>query len=174
MRPVPATSAPAPAQRRSWRWPTAIIAVLTLHAMALLVVVFMATRDPSFAVEPNHYQKALAWDDSAARLRDSQQLGWSVSLQTDPSADELGRRHLTCRLVDRSGVAVVGATVKLLMFHHARAAERLQVSLNPEKDGTYAAWVPMKRSGLWECRVTARRGDSRYGAVVMQEVGGAP
>ncbi len=167
-----APSAAPPVVRRHWVWPTAIIAVLSLHALGLIVVVFIATRDPSFAVEPNHYQKALAWDGAAARLRASQQLGWSVSIQTDTTADELGRRRLSCRIVNKDGVAVVGATVQLLMFHHARAADRLEVSLNPEKDGTYAALVPMKRKGLWECRIAARRGDSLYNAVLMQEVGG--
>ena len=167
-----ANSAAAPAVSRSWLWPTIIIGVLSLHALALVVFVFIATRDPSFAVEPNHYQKALAWDGSAARLRASQQLGWTVSIQTDEAADELGRRRLTCRIRDKDGIAVVGANVQLIMFHHARAADRLQVSLSPEKDGSYATLVPMKRKGLWECRVTARRGDALFNAVVMQEVGG--
>lgn len=161
-----------PAIRRNWFWPTAIIAVLSLHALALIVVAFIATRDPSFAVEPNHYQKALAWDGTAARLRASQQLGWSVTIQVYTIADALGRRRVACRIVDRYGVAVVGATVQILLFHHARAADRLQVSLSPETDGTYAAQVPMKRPGLWEIRVAARRDDSLYNTVVMQEVGG--
>lgn len=168
-------STAVPAVGRSWLWPTVVIGVLALHAVALVVVVFIATRDPSFAVEPNHYQKALAWDGSAARLRASQQLGWTASIQTDQASDELGRRRLTCRIVDKDGIAVVGATVRLVMFHHARAADRLEVSLSPEKDGTYAAVVPMKRKGLWECRVAARRGDSLFSTVVMQEVGsGSP
>ena len=167
-----ATSAEARPVGRSWLWPTIIISALSLHLMALIVVAFVATRDPSFAVEPNHYQKALAWDGSAARLRASQQLGWTVSLQTDRGADELGRRRLACRIVDKDGIDVVGADVQLLMFHHARAADRVHVSLSPEKDGTYAALVPMKRAGLWECRIAARRGDALFNTVVMQEVGG--
>ena len=156
---------------RPWLWPTIIIGALSLHVVALIVVAFIATRDPSFAVEPNHYQKALAWDGSAARLRASQQLGWTVSLQADTTADELGRRRLVCHIVNKDGTAVVGADVQALIFHHARAADRVQVSLSPEKDGTYAALVPMKRAGLWECRVAVRRGDALFSTVVMQEVG---
>ena len=156
---------------RPWLWPTIIIGALSVHVLALVVVAFIATRDPSFAVEPNHYQKALAWDGSAARLRASQQLGWTVSLQADTTADELGRRRLVCHIADKDGIAVVGADVQALIFHHARAADRVQVSLSPEKDGTYAALVPMKRAGLWECRVAVRRGDALFSTVVMQEVG---
>jgi nitrogen fixation protein FixH len=170
MSPVSITEASA--SGRPWVWPTIIVSALALHAAALLVVVFIATRDPSFAVEPNHYQKSLGWDGSAARLRASRQLGWTVSLQTDPHADELGRRRLSCRIVDKNGVAVVGADVQLLFFHHARAADRVQVSMNPEPDGTYAALVPMKRAGLWECRIAVRRGATLFNTTVMHEVGG--
>jgi nitrogen fixation protein FixH len=148
--------------------------MLAVHATALVIVVFVATRDPSFAVEPSHYQKSLDWDVSAARLRDSQQLGWSVSIQTDTIYDALGRRHLSCRILDKDGVAVVGATVQLLLFHHARAADRQQVSLSPEKDASYGAWIPMKRAGLWECRITAKRGDSIFTSTDLHEVAGAP
>ncbi len=152
-------------------WPAVIVGVLALHVTTLLVVVFVATRDPSFAVEPNHYQKALAWDGSAARLRASKLLGWSVSLQADTATDILGRRRLMCRILDQDGIAVVGATVQLLIFHHARAADRVQVSLSPEQDGTYAALVPMKRAGLWEFRLAARRGDALFNTVIVQQVG---
>ena len=165
-----ATSAQTAVAGRPWLWPTIIILGLSIHVIGLVLVVLIATRDPSFAVEPNSYQKALGWDASAARLRASQQLGWTATLQADQNADILGRRRLVCRIVDKDGVAVVGANVRLLMFHHARAADRVEVNLNPEKDGTYSAFLPMKRAGLWECRVAARRGDALYNAVIMQEV----
>jgi len=167
---VSAASNPAAITGRPWLWPAIIIGVLSVHVIGLVLVVLIATRDPSFAVEPNSYQKALGWDASAARLRASQQLGWTATLQVDQNADILGRRRLVCRIVDKDGVTVVGANVQLLMFHHARAASRVEVNLNPEQDGTYSAFLPMKRAGLWECRIAARRGDALYDAVVMQEV----
>ena len=111
----------------------------------------------------------MGWDGTAARLRASQQLGWTASLQVEP-ADILGRRRLVRHIIDKDGVAVVGANVQLLMFHHARAADRVEVSLNPEKDGTYSALVPMKRAGLWECRIAARRGDALFKSVILQDV----
>ncbi len=165
-------SATAPTVGRSWLWPTVIIGVLALHSVALVVVVFIATRDPSFAVEPNHYQKALAWDGSAARLRASQQLGWTVSIQTDSIVDELGQRRLDLPHPRQGRHRGGWRQCALIIFHHARAADRLEVSLSPEKDGSYVALAPMKRKGLWECRITARRGDSLFNGVVMQDVGG--
>ncbi len=165
-----ATSALAAPKARPWLWPTIIIGGLAVHVIGLVLVVLIATRDPSFAVEPNSYQKALGWDASAARLRASQQLGWTASLQVEPNADIRGQRRLACRITDRDGIAVVGASVQLLMFHHARAADRVQVSLKPEQDGSYSATVSMKRAGLWEVRITAKRGDALFGSVVMQEI----
>jgi nitrogen fixation protein FixH len=138
--------------------------------IGLILVVLIATRDPSFAVEPNSYKKALGWDASAARLRASQQLGWTASLQVEPNADITGQRRVVCRITDKNGVAVVGASVQLLAFHHARAADRVQVSLKPEQDGSYSVKLPMKRAGLWECRIMAKRGDELFSTVVMQEV----
>jgi len=163
-------NAEAAPKGRAWLWPALIVAGLALHVTTLVIVVLIATRDPSFAVEPNHYQKALRWDATAARLRESHQLGWAASLQLDPVSDVMGRRHLVCRIRDKNGVNVVGAIVHLVIFHHARAADRVHVTLDPEQDGTYTATVPMKRPGLWECRVDARRGDDVFDTVVMQDV----
>jgi len=167
---MPAPSAETQTGKRAWLWPAIIIGGLTIHSVALVMVVLIATRDPSFAVEPNHYQKALGWDGSAARLRASQQLGWTVSLTVDPNPDVKGRRRLVCHVADKDGLAVVGANVQLLMFHHARAADRVQVSLSPEQDGNYAALVAMKRPGLWEYRVAIRRGDTLFNSVILQEI----
>ena len=158
---------------RAWFWPIAIISLLSVHAIAMIVVVFIATRDPSFAVEPNSYRKALAWDNSQARRRASDQLGWSASIQTSDRPNELGRRRITCRLTDKDGVPVAAATVRLEVFHHARAADRVQVSLMPEENGTYLADVPMKRAGTWEFRIAARRGNESFSTVATQQVGGA-
>ena len=68
---------------------------------------------------------------------------------------------------------VAAATVRLEVFHHARAADRVQVSLEPEENGTYIADVPMKRAGTWEFRIAARRSDDFFSNVVTQQVGGA-
>jgi nitrogen fixation protein FixH len=170
---VQATS-PAPQTKgRAWFWPVAIITLLCVHALAMIVVVFIATRDPSFSVEPNSYKKAIAWDMSQARRRASDQLGWSASIQTSDSADMLGRRRITCRITDKDGVPVAAATVRLEVFHHARAADRVQVSLNPEANGTYSAELPMKRAGTWEFRIAARRGSETFTTALTQRVGGA-
>jgi nitrogen fixation protein FixH len=159
-------------RRRSWLWPGGIIALLCLHAVGMLVVVFIATRDPSFSVEPNSYRKAVAWDTSRARSQASETLGWTAAIKTQRAVDPLGRRRVTCELKDKQGLPVAAATVRLEIFHHARAADRQQVTLNPEDHGVYSALVPMKRTGTWEIRVNARRGDEVYSTVFTENVEG--
>jgi nitrogen fixation protein FixH len=163
---TPATSAP-----RSWLWPAGIVALLSLHMLAMGVVVFIATRDPSFSVEPQAYKKAVAWDQSRAQHAASVRLGWSAKLQISGVADHLGRRRVTCRLTDERGIAVMAAEVKLEAFHHARASERLHVTMNPEPDGNYTVELPLRRAGNWEFRIAARRGTEQYDTVVTQVVG---
>ncbi len=164
-------SAAAPG-RRSWLWPGGIIALLCLHTVGMLVVVFIATRDPSFSVEPNSYRKAVAWDSSRARSQASDQLGWTASIKAQRDVDPLGRRRVTCELKDKQGLPVVAATVRLEVFHHARAADRQQVTLTPEDHGVYSALVPMKRTGTWEIRVSAQRGNELYSTVLTENVEG--
>ena len=48
-----ATSNQAAITGRPWLWPAIIIGVLSVHVIGLVLVVLIATRDPSFAVEPN-------------------------------------------------------------------------------------------------------------------------
>lgn len=156
----------------AWRWPAAIITLLCLHAAAMVAVIVVATRDPSFAVEPNSYDKAVAWDSSHARRHASEQLGWAARIVTEGAADDLGRRLVRCELKDKNGVPVAAATVNVELFHHARAADRVQATLNPEPHGVYSAWVPMKRTGTWEVRVSARRGQEMFSSTITHDVEG--
>lgn len=157
---------------KSWRWPAAIIALLCVHAIGMGVVVFIATRDPSFAVEPHSYRKAVTWDSARAEHRASDALGWVAAIDAEPALDLLGRRRVRCELKDHQGVPVVAATVTLEVFHHARAAERRRIALDAQDHGVYTALVPMKRAGTWELRLTARRGAETFSEVVTREVGG--
>jgi nitrogen fixation protein FixH len=69
-------------------------------------------------------------------------------------------------------VPVLAATVHLEVFHHARATERVQVTLEPAEHGFYSASIPMKRAGTWEIRVTARRGQEVFSSTLTQDVEG--
>jgi len=168
-------SAPvAAATSKDWRWPAGIVALLALHMGAMGIVVFIATRDPSFAVEPQSYKKAVAWDQTRAQQQASNSLGWTVNADISDTFDPLGRRHITCHLTDAYGTAVMAATVKLDAFHHARASERLAATLEPGPAGMYRVDLPMRRAGLWELRIVAQRGIERFDTVISHEIPAVP
>ena len=152
-------------------WPYAIIGMLALHATALLVVVRFVAPDPTFAVEPNHYQKAIAWDQSAGQTQANKELGWRAEVEADAALLPSGRRQLRCRLLDRDGKAIPGALVQVLTFHHARAAERIQAPLLESPEGDYRAELFMARAGLWEVRVQARALGATFTSVALIQVG---
>lgn len=162
------------ATKRSLRWPAAIVAMIALHAAGMVTVIAIATRDPSFAVEPNHYQKALAWDAFSARSRASQALGWKVTAQTEAVLDDQGTRGLELVLVDRDGKAVHGAHAAVLAFPHARGEERLRIDLMEGAPGHYAARARMARAGIWELRLVAEHTGDTFTTTFLHSVGATP
>ncbi len=165
-----ANAAPAPACRRARLWPIAIAAALVVHAGIWLLLAVLAVRDPSFAVEPDHYRRSLDWDAIAARERASRALGWSVAIET--GALSPGGRRIACRLRDRDGNPVAGAAVEVTAFHHARGGDRFRAALAEEAPGLYAARMDVERPGIWEFRIAARRGGTEFAHVALHRVEG--
>ncbi len=155
---------------KSWRWPLAVVAILSLHATMWISFVFISTRDPSFAVEPDYYRKSLAWDETVRQRRANEALGWSVEIETEKQTGMLGDRGLVCRVKDRDGSPIVRAAVEAEIFHHARANQRLRVQLTGEGGGVYSARPRMRKPGLWECRLTVRDRGATFTCVIMHKV----
>lgn len=150
-----ASSVPRP---RSWQWPLAVFGLLGFQLCVCGVGLYFATSDPSVAIEPRYYEKALAWDDEAAQRATNTRLGWVASLAVSDDADAAGRRNLRLALTTNDARPLDGAKVKLVAFHHTRSSDRLVAELAPESDGFYAAWLPLRQSGWWEVRVRIERG----------------
>jgi len=168
------TTATATTTKRSLRWPVAIAGMIMLHAAGMVTVILVATRDPSFAVEPNHYQKALAWDAFSARNRASQALGWKATARTDAGLAANGTRGLELDIADREGNPVRGARAAVLAFPHARGEERMRADLVETTPGHYTTHAGMVRTGIWELRLVAQRGDDSYTTTLLHSVGAAP
>ena len=160
--------------KRSLRWPIAIVGIIALHATAMVAVIAIAIRNPSFSVEPDHYQKALGWDRLAARRQASDLLGWKAEVTTDMQLDGARTRGLACRIVDREGKPVTGATVAILAFPHARGEERVRMDLREAEAGVYAVRAPMARPGLWELRLSALRGPDLFTTTLMHTASTSP
>lgn len=149
-------------------WPGMIFGLIGLNIGVVAVTIYAATSDRSFAVEPGYDVRALAWDEVAAQRRENARLGWSATVE--PAADA---RTVLVRLTDAAGAPVRGAAVEMTAFASVRAADRTHAWADPSEDdgpGAYRASIDLARPGLWEFRITARRGADVFTANVEVRV----
>jgi nitrogen fixation protein FixH len=158
--------------RRGWLWPAGLVGLLVAGMAANIGFMLIATRDASFAVEPEYYRKAVDWDRAMAQEARNAELGWRVSTRLD--AADGGRARLTAQVSDRAGAPVSGATVAVEAFPSARASRIVNAALAAQGDGVYGAVLPAARAGLWELRLEVRRGDQRFTQVVTRDLAAAP
>ena len=161
-----------PPGSRAWLWPVGLALALTLSAGGNIVFMILANRDPSFAVEPDYYQKGLDWDRTMAQEAANRVLGWTARLED--SAPAPGGRRLVLRVLDREGRPVEGAEVTLEALHGARAAEIVRGRLTGSGQGRYGADLPLVRAGVWELRVRAARGAAVFTQRIDAELPARP
>ena len=137
----------------SW-WPPIIAGALAFHVISSLVVVYVATSDPSYAVEDDYYQKAVAWDEKRAQDRLNQDLGWLLEFSVTPPEKPGDQPVLELTLLDADGGPLAGAAVSVEAFHNARGDDIIRDVLTDAGDGVYRASLPMRRNGRWELRFT--------------------
>ena len=143
-------------------WPVIVAGALAFHVVASLVVVFIATSDPSYAVEEDYYQKALHWNDKRAQDRMNDSLGWSIEFSVDPPAKPGDQPTLEARLQDGHASPLNDATISLEAFHNARSGDIVRIDLTPAGDGIYRASFPADHNGRWELRFTIDHGGEHF------------
>lgn len=153
-------------------WPLALGALLGACVAFDLGVAFVASRDPSFAVERDYYRKAVEWDQTMAQERRNTELGWSVDV-TLVRAPAGGETSVAARVSDRDGRAIESARLTVEALHNARARDVLAAPLVADGPGHYVAALPLRRAGLWELRLRVERGGDVFTEVVMRELGAA-
>lgn len=166
--------APTPRQQRLGRlWVAGVVLVLGCTVGLNVYMLRVSGDDPSFAVEPDYYAKALHWDDELAQRARNAALGWRVA----PALETAGAEPvLAVTIVDSIGAPLDGAAVEVRAFPLARSAQVTTATLAPrEAPGTYAAPLAMSRGGEWELRFTVARGAERFTRVARLSVpmGGA-
>ena len=164
-----------PAVSHAWLWPLGLALALALSAGGNIVFMVLASRDPSFAVEPDYYKKGLDWDRTMAQEAADRALGWTVSLEgTHDAPTARGGRRLVLRMLDRDGRGVDGAAVTLEALHGARAADIVRGRLIGTGQGRYVADLPLARAGLWELRVRAEHGATVFTQRITAELPARP
>lgn len=144
-------------------WPIGVAVILGATVAANIVVMRIANDDPSFAVEPDYYRKAVHFDSTMAQERTNLSLGWGVETQIDSIVDGTHSR-VTVQLRDASASPLPGARVAVMARHNARANDTLTAVLQEEAPGRYVAQLPIARAGEWEVRVDATHGSQHFSA----------
>lgn len=161
-------------------WPIFLVTLLAGGAISNICMVIIAVSDPSFAVEPDYYKKALNWDKEMEQQRQNAKLGWKVALQANAlkapakTADKkakAGVMQVALKVQTPSGLALKGAKVKLVAYHNARAAMLFsRKGATKASDGQYAATIPLTRWGVWVFRLSVRKGDKLFTHVIRRHI----
>ena len=141
-------------------WPYIIGGALALHVVGSMVMVYFATSNDSYAVEPDYYQKALHWDDKRAQDRANTELGWVLDLVVEPAAAGQDPT-LRVELTSADGEPVTNATVAVEAFSNVRRDDVLTAVLAATESG-YASTLPMHGDGRWEFRFHVTRDSDLY------------
>lgn len=143
--------------------PSVVLGFLGAHMVFILFAITLAVGDPSFAVVPDYYRKAVGWDEHKAQLAASSALGWQVEVAAARDVEATGERELTLVLHDSDGKPITGALINVSMYHHARAQHVVEAVLLPTGEpGRYTARPVMHRKGLWDISLTITHGELSY------------
>jgi nitrogen fixation protein FixH len=142
-------------------WPIGVVVILAVFVVGNLVMMRVANDDPAMAVEPNYYQKAVAFDSTMAIERRSAALGWSA-LTTIAARDSAPGATVRVRLSDAAHQPVEGAVMTIDARFNARANDIITDTLVERAPGEYVAPLAVTHAGQWEVRVTATRGVNRF------------
>ncbi len=155
-------------------WPGMVVALISISLCFAGVTAFVALTDPSFAVEPDYYDKALRWDEQCEQAVRNSELGWRVEIEVSRSPDPLGRREARLTALNADGRPLEGATASVEMFHHARSSQRLSATLAESTPGVFVGSLPIERQGVWEVRFEVRRDSDAFAGSAEVRVAGGP
>jgi nitrogen fixation protein FixH len=154
-----AHAAAAAKRRAARRWILIPIGFIAVQMSIVFTMMYVATSDPTFAVEPDYYEKALAWDATAAQHRTNERLGWRADVRAEGAGTAA---DLVLTLTTSDGTPLDGGVVSAELFSNVRAGERTSIALEPRGGGVYRARAPFDRAGMWECRLTVKRGPETF------------
>lgn len=142
-------------------WPIGITIILGATVAANLWVMRVANDDPSFAIEPDYYRKAVQFDSTMAQERANLSLGWAARSTIAPIAPDEAT-ELAVALLDAQAAPLSGARVAVMARFNARANDTLTAVLTEAAPGHYRTTLPIRHPGEWEVRVDASKGGARF------------
>ena len=142
-------------------WPIGVIVILAASMAANILMMRIANDDPSFAVEPDYYRKAVLYDSTLAQTHRNLDLGWGVQAFADSIARGRPTR-LRVVLRDERAQPLLGAVVDATVLFNARANDLATATLTDDGAGVYSATFPINTPGEWEVRVNVTRDTSHF------------
>jgi nitrogen fixation protein FixH len=159
----PHLSPPISSGRFPNRWALFPVGLLGILVSVQVVLFSLSRNDPSFAVEPEYYQKAVSWDKHAEQRAANTHLGWRPSAAILPAGGLTGgAATLQVTLLDRDYEPVTNASLTATAFANARANDVQTLSLQPTEAGTYVGPLRVGFPGEWEIRLTATRDGTTF------------
>jgi nitrogen fixation protein FixH len=157
------------ARRRTpgWWWPWFVVALLVATAGGQGIMLYAATHDPTFAIEPDYYQKAVAFDTTIQQERGNLALGWTATARAAATPAAI---VLQVTLTDRDGAPVAGAHVAGVAIHNLDGSTHHEATFTELGHGAYEARVASTRHGLWELRLDAKRAQDRFTPTLRVDV----
>lgn len=147
---APAAHAHAPARIPVWAVPGTLALVFLAGFLGVGSLIYRATGDASFGIEPDYYAKSLQWDQTRRDKAAAEALGWTADAVLDAS-------ELRVTLCDRAASPLVGATVTAEIFAWNRSKDRRTLTLTEQSPGVYTASVEGADAGRWQVRLRAAR-----------------
>ncbi len=139
-------------------WPLFVGGIALTCLCGAAALIYAAHSDPTFAVEPDYYKRAVQWDETARQRRLDAALGWGIAIESQDRGGVIATLH------DKSGSVIERATLVATAFANARASERQEVSFTPMGDGRYRAELTPGIAGSWRFQFVAQNGGDIFTA----------
>lgn len=152
---------------RGLQWPLLIVVLLTIPVVAGGYLAYMATHDPTFALESDYYRKAVAWDATMAQDKANGELGWQSEARATPTANGL---DVAISLRDKTAANLAGLKVHVDGFFLARGKDLQSGDAQLGADGRYHATLALPHGGIHEIRVRAEQGTAVFTATHRLDV----
>lgn len=153
-------------------WPLFIVALLLVSVSAGIITIIAAGSDGGPQIVEDYYDRAVRWDEEAARRAASAALGWEATVRVAAAGAQAGLRTVEVAVRDRDGAPVAGLRGTLRAARPQWAHAVAQVPLVPvaETPGLYRQEVPVGEAGLWDFEIDAARDTAAFAARVRVEV----
>lgn len=142
---------------RGWFWCLFATFIIALGVGGTGMLIYSANSDQSFGVEPDYYNKALAWNVTAAQRETNTRLGWTIELKPGAAQDVLSGV-----VADASGVAIIGAEISGEVFANARSVARMPIATVTDASGRFQFGVPDELHGSLHVRLRLARGGETF------------